>query len=74
MQPALTRWGTFQGCFKSLREADSILNALVSQKDFVSKGNAKQQEKRAAIKEIITDPNFVTKLDECIKILDPIEK
>ena len=74
VQPAPTRWGTFQGCFKSLRAADSILNALVAQRDFVSQGNAKQQEKRAAIKEIITDPNFVTKLDECIKILDPIDR
>ncbi len=74
MQPAPTQWGTMQGCFKSLREADGVLNALVSQQGFVSKGNAKQQEKRASVKEIVTDLTFVTKLDECIKIVKPIDK
>lgn len=73
VQPAPTRWGTMQGCFKSLRAADGVLNALVSQRDFVSNGNTSQQEKRAKVKAIITDPNFVTKLDECIKILEPID-
>jgi hypothetical protein len=74
VQPAPTRWGTMQGCFKSLRAADAVLNALVSQRDFVSKGNTNQQQKRASVKEIITDSNFVTKLDRCIKILEPIDK
>ena len=63
-----------QGCFKGLQTADHVLNALVSQQDFVSRGNAKQHEKHAAIKAIITDTNFVTKLDECIKILKPIDE
>ncbi len=74
VQPAPTQWGTMQGCFKSLWEADSVLNALVSQWGFVSKGNTKQQEKRASVKEIVTDPIFVTKLDECIRIVKPIDK
>ena len=68
VKTAPTRWGTMQACFKSLRAADAILNGLVSQQDFVS-GNAKQKEKRAAVKAIITDPGFITKLAECIKIL-----
>lgn len=73
VRPAPTRWGTIQDCFKSLRAADNVLNGLVSQRDFVSTGNANQKEKRTAINTIITDPDFVTKLDECIKILEPID-
>jgi hypothetical protein len=73
VQPAPTRWGTLNGCFKSLRAADNILNGLVSERDFVTTGNAKQKEKRVAIKAVITDPDFVTKLDECITILTPID-
>lgn len=73
VQPAPTRWGTILGCFRSLRAADNILNGLVSQRDFVSKGNAKQREKHTEIKEIITDPHFVSNLDECIRILEPID-
>ena len=74
MKPAETRWGTLIGCFKSLKAADSILNALVSERDFVNKGTAKQKEKCVEIKNILTDPDFVSKLDESIKILEPIEK
>ena len=74
VKPAETRWGTLIGCFKSLKAADSILNALVSERDFVNKGTAKQKEKRVEIKQILTNPDFVTKLDESIKILAPIEK
>jgi hypothetical protein len=73
VQPAPTRWGTLSGCFKSIRAADSILNGLVSERDFTIKGTAKQKEKRAAVKAIITDSDFVKKLDECIKILTPID-
>ena len=50
-----------------------ILNGLVSERDFVTKGNAKQKEKRVAIKAVITEPDFVTKLDECTTILAPID-
>ena len=46
---------------------------MVSQRDFVTTGNAIQRAKRAEVKTIITDPEFVTKLDECIKILEPID-
>lgn len=46
---------------------------MVSERDFVTKGSAKQKEKRVAIKEVITDPDFVTKLDECTRILAPID-
>ena len=73
VRPAPTRWGTIQACFKSLHAADNVLNGLVSQRDFTTIGNATQRENRAAIKGIITDPNFVTKLEECIKILHPID-
>lgn len=73
MQPAPTRWGTLSACFKSLRAADNILNGLVSERDFVTTGNAKQKEKRVAIKAVITDPDFVTKLEECITIFTPID-
>ena len=74
VQPAPTRWGTLYGCFKSLRAADDILNGLVSERDFVTKGTDKQKEKRVSIKSIITDPDFVAKLEESIKVLAPIEK
>ena len=73
VQVAPTRWGTILGCFRSLRAADDVLNGLVSQRDFVVKGNANQREKHAEIKEIITDPHFVDNLDECIGILEPID-
>ena len=73
VKPAPTRWATLNGCFKSLRAADDILNGLVSEREFVTKGSAKQKEKRVAIKAIITDPDFITKLDECTKILAPID-
>ena len=73
VQPAPTCWGTILGCFKSLRAADDVLNGLVSQRDFVNKGNANQKEKRAEIKETITHPDFVDKLNECITILEPID-
>ena len=56
-----------------MRAADNALNGLVSQRDFVTTGNVSQREKRASIKSIITDPDFVAKLDECIKILEPID-
>ena len=56
VKPAETRWGTLIGCFKSLKAADSILNALVSERDFVNKGTTKQKEKHVEIKEILTDP------------------
>ena len=73
VQPAPTRWGTLIECFKSLRAADSILSSLVAERDFVTAGGAKQKEKRAAIRAIVMDPDFVKKLDECIRILEPIE-
>jgi hypothetical protein len=73
VQPAPTRWGTLSGCFKSIRAAESILNGLVSERDFTIKGTAKQKEKQAAVKAIITDSDFVKKLDECVKILTPID-
>jgi hypothetical protein len=73
VRPAPTRWGTIQGCFESLGGADNVLNGLVSQRDFTTTGNTSQKETRAAIKHTITDPDFVTKLDECIKILQPID-
>ena len=73
VQPAPTHWGTLNGCFKLLRAADNILNGLVSEWDFVTTGNAKQKEKRVAIKAVIADPDFVTKLDECTTILTPVD-
>ena len=44
VQVAPTRWGTILGCFRLLRAADDVLNGLVSQRDFVVKGNANQRE------------------------------
>jgi hypothetical protein len=73
LQPAPTRWGTLIGCFKSLRAADSILNSLVSERDFITASGAKQKEKRLTIRAIIMDPDFIKKLDECIRVLEPIE-
>ena len=73
MQPGPTQWGTLIRCFKSLRAADSTLSSLVSERDFVTAGGAKRKEKRAAIPAIIIDPDFVKKLDECVRILEPIE-
>ena len=73
VQPAPTRWGTLNACFKLLRAAGNILIGLVSERDFITAGNAKQQEKHVAIKAVITDPDFIIKLDECISILKPID-
>ena len=73
VQPAPTCWGTLNACFKSLRAADDIFIGLVSERDFIMTGNAKQQEKRVAIKAVITDPDFIIKLDECLSILKPID-
>jgi hypothetical protein len=70
VQPAPTRWGMILGCFLSLRAAVNILNGIVSQRNFVTKANAKQREKHTEIKEIITNPHFVDNLDECIRILE----
>ncbi|CAB3977585.1 hypothetical protein DYB31_009882 [Paramuricea clavata] len=36
-------------------------------------GNAKQKEKGVAIKAVIADPDFVTKLNECTTIMTPID-
>ena len=46
---------------------------MVSQCDFTTIGNTSQREKRATIKDTITDSDFVNKLEECIKILHPID-
>lgn len=70
--PAATRWGTMQGCFKSLLQADTILNAMVTERTFIS-GTTKQREQRAIIKGIITDGNFITNLRKSIAILNPID-
>ena len=66
--------GTLDGCLKSLRKADNILNGLVSERDFVTKGYAKQREKRVALKAVITYLNFVVKLEKCKTILASIDK
>ena len=46
VRPAPTCSGTIQGCFKSLRAANNVLNGLVSQRDFTTIGNTDQREKR----------------------------
>lgn len=73
VQPAPTRWGTISACFKSLTAADNVLKGILSQRDFVNEGTANQEAKSTEIKNIITDPEFVIKLDECIRILKPID-
>ena len=73
VQPAPTHCSTLNGCFKSLPAAVNILNGLVSEPDFVTTGNTKRKGKRVAIKAVITDPDFVTKLDKSIAILAPID-
>ena len=40
VHPSSTKWATIQDCFKSLRASDKVLNELVSQRDFVTNGNA----------------------------------
>ena len=73
VRQAPTRWRTIQECLKSLRAADNVLSGLVSQCDFTTIRKISPRENRAAIKGIITDPDFVNKLEECIKKLHPID-
>ena len=40
----LPQWGTIQGLLQSLLDADTVLNSMVSEQEFVS-GTAKQKEK-----------------------------
>ena len=71
--PAPTQWGSLIGCFRSLRAADTVLNAIVSHRDFAGGSGAttKQKEQRKAIKDIITARDFVDYLTKSIKLLEP---
>ncbi|KAH9245351.1 hypothetical protein BASA81_017180 [Batrachochytrium salamandrivorans] len=71
--PAPTRWGTLIGCFRSILAADSVLNAIVSQRDFEGNGTTKQKQQKRFIKEIITSVDFLDYLKISIKILEPID-
>ena len=73
MQHVPTRWGTLNGCFKSLQVADNILNGLESRVRFFHHGKYQAEGKTCRIKAVLTDPDFVTKLDECIAILARID-
>lgn len=72
--PAATRWGSLLNCFRSLLNADTCLNAIVSHRDFDTTGTAKQKEQKLRIKDIITDIHFLTNLKVAIAILEPIDK
>jgi hypothetical protein len=69
---ALTRWGSWEKSFRSLRDNDAILNAVVSERDFIS-GTAKQKELKSRIKAIITADDFLNNLNKAILILEPID-
>jgi hypothetical protein len=73
VQMVPTRWGTIRGLLQSLLDADTVLNSIVSERDFVS-GNARQKEQRQVIKDILTAPNYRDNLDKSLLILKPIDK
>ena len=43
VQPAVTRWGTLKACFESLLQSKSILQSIVTARDFIE-GNSKQKK------------------------------
>lgn len=71
--PAPTRWGTLEGCFKSLLHSENILHSIVSGRDFIT-GTRQQKEERGILRDIITAENFVSNLKKSIAILEPIDK
>ncbi|KAJ1332164.1 hypothetical protein BSLG_008980 [Batrachochytrium salamandrivorans] len=55
------------------KHSDSVLNAIVSQRDFEGNGTTKQKQQKRFIKEIITSVDFLDYLKISIKILEPID-
>jgi len=51
-QPAPTRWGTLQQCFKTILDSERIIYSIVSKRDFVA-GTAKQKAERLRLKNIV---------------------
>ncbi|KAE8907400.1 hypothetical protein PF003_g8620 [Phytophthora fragariae] len=73
VSPATTRWGSYQRCLVSIKESDSIITGIVADRDFVT-GKRKQHLKREAIKSLVNDKDFITKLVKAIAILQPIDE
>lgn len=71
--PASTRWGTLRGCFTSLAASYHILKTMVETPEFVA-GTKKQKEKRAFIRDIILDKDFLNHVNLAIAMCNPIDK
>ncbi|HEY9300046.1 MAG TPA: DUF domain-containing protein, partial [Phormidium sp.] len=71
--PAVTRWGTLQGCFVSLLQSATILQNYVKSPDFVS-GTKLQKEKKEQVKNFILEDDFVDMLQHSIEMIKPIDE
>jgi hypothetical protein len=71
VQPAPTRWGSLINCMKQLKESESILHQIVSARDFCT-GSQKQKQSKMQLAATICSEDFLTNLDKCIDIMEPI--
>lgn len=72
-QPAPTRWGTLQQCFRSILNSERIIYTIVSERNFIA-GTAKQKEERQRLKNIVVKDDFISSLNKALKILEPIDQ
>jgi Protein of unknown function (DUF 659)/hAT family C-terminal dimerisation region len=72
-QPASTRWGTLQQCFKSILESERMIYTIVNERNFII-GTAKQKEERQRLKDIIVKDEFISNLKKALRILEPIDE
>jgi hypothetical protein len=71
-QPAPTRWGTLQQCFKTILNSERIIYSIVSERDFVV-GTTKQKAERLRLKNIVIKDSFIEELKKALTILEPID-
>ena len=72
VQPAVTRWGPLKACFESLLQSESILQSIVTARDFIE-DNSKQKKSRQNVFDVVTSSTFVSNLKKSILILTPID-
>ena len=70
-QPASTRWGTLQQCFKTILDSERLIYSIITERDFIA-GTVKQKAVRQHLRDIVTKDNFMCLLEKALKILEPI--
>jgi hypothetical protein len=70
-QPASTRWGTLQQCFKTILDSERLIYSITTERDFIA-GTVKQKAVRQHLRDIVTKDNFICLLEKALKILEPI--